>query len=335
MRILSLVVLLAACNSEQGLVGDAATAGRFNPPDPPVTVQVDRITQVTIPSVDVLWVIDNSCSMQEEQTKLKDNFPLFMQYFTGSGMDYHVGVVSTDVDNRNNAGKLVEDNGNTGPFIDTSYSDREAVSSFQQRATLGTNGSSTECGKDAAFEAINNTGKNPNFYREDASLSIVFISDEHDQSDVTVTEFNNWMSDLKAGTDNFAIASSIVGLSGNDCMEAERGTGYLEVSSFTGGISWSICDADWSGLLEELGLQAAGLKREFFLSLAPVEDTIEVDVQGDDDFRPEKDTWVYNPSRNSITFDAYIPPPLTIVTLTYTPLALQAVTAPEDTAATE
>ena len=64
--------------------------------------------QVTVPSVDVLWVIDNSCSMTEEQQALTDNFNKFVQYFVGSGLDYHIGVVSTNWDNESgdHRGKL-------------------------------------------------------------------------------------------------------------------------------------------------------------------------------------------------------------------------------------
>ena len=49
--------------------------------------------------LDILWVIDNSCSMTEEQQALSQNFASFVQYFVGSGLDYHIGVVSTDWDN--------------------------------------------------------------------------------------------------------------------------------------------------------------------------------------------------------------------------------------------
>jgi hypothetical protein len=321
--------LLIACTQDYTVIGDKEQAGTYNPPDPPVKEQVDEITQVTIPSVDVLWIVDNSGSMIEEQTALRDNFGDFMRYFTDSGMDYHVGVVSTDMDNAAQAGKLILDNSGNDRYIDSSMSAAEALTSFRERAGLGTNGSSGERPKDAAFAAFNSqTNTNQGFYREDASLSIIVISDEQDtgltHSHITVTEFSNWMLGLKAGTDATVSFSSIVGLTRNDCGSTEQGLGLLEVTDQVGGIKWSICTNDWSGLLSELGLQASGLKREFFLSLAPVEDSIDVTV--DDPEFGSRDTWSYDPARNSITFDAYIPPPLTTVSISYMPLA----TAVED-----
>jgi hypothetical protein len=299
--------------------------GKYNPPDLATPLQVDNITQVTIPSVDVLWVIDNSCSMEEEQTALRNSFSDFMHYFTDSGLDYHVGVVSTDMDARQQSGKLQEDDSGDGSrYIDTSYSADQAVESFRQRANLGTGGSSEERGKDAAWGALVDEANatNAGFYRDDASLSIVVISDERDQSHTSQNEFISWMENLKTG-DAVATFSSIVGPEPNGCRTAEVGRGYLEVTEAVGGIEWSICTDDWSGLLTELGLQAAGLRREFFLSLVPVEDTIQVTVDADgtaETFEAGTD-WTYSRTRNSVTFADYVPDPLSVVSIQYEVLA--------------
>ncbi len=323
MRTILAVTLLAGC-TDYNLNGPAVHEGKYNPPDLTTPTQTDEITQVTIPAVDVLWVIDNSGSMSEEQRALRENFTSFMQYFTDSGLDYHVGVVSTDMDNRKESGKLIDDSSHSGRYIDSSMSGDEAIASFRDRADLGTNGSSDERGKDAAFAALTTEADRTNvgFYRPDASLSVVVISDELDYSRISVTEFVNWMLDLKP-KEGMASFSSIVGLTNNDCMEAEKGTGYLETTAQVGGIKASICDSDWSGVLTELGLQAAGLKREFYLSLRPVEETIAVSVttDGDEESFDQGDDWTYDPARNSITFVAYVPDPLSVVNIDYEVLA--------------
>src|SRR5687767_15154056 len=81
----------------------------YNLPSPPPTTVTDVFVQVTTPKVDVLWVIDNSGSMEDEQADLVANFPAFMDFFLGSGLDYHIGVTSTDLDRNYNGsmGKLV------------------------------------------------------------------------------------------------------------------------------------------------------------------------------------------------------------------------------------
>ena len=107
-RLMTLAVLpvAAACGIENDLTIDYPSWPDSDPPQPEEVTQTDAILQVTTPEVDILWTIDNSCSMYDEQTQLTQNFPVFMEYFTGSGLDYHVGVVSTDLDNPSHSGKL-------------------------------------------------------------------------------------------------------------------------------------------------------------------------------------------------------------------------------------
>lgn len=313
---------------EYNLQGDPSLYAEPNPPDLSDPVQQDRIVQVTVPSVDVLWVIDNSCSMSEEQAALAENFPKFMNYFVGSGLDYHVGVISTDMYASDQKGKLRTIG--TTKWIDETTTNPTGV--FTQMATMGTGGSADEKGRAAIWTALvtQKDAYNAGFLREDASLSIVVISDENDYSGnlpVTLNEFTNYLLTTKVdpGMVNF---SSIVGPEPSGCTPsngyaAEAGTQYLAVTRAVGGIEWSICNEDWAQVLEQLGMQAAGLKREFFLTDVPVEETIELWVEDDGeriDFEPGTE-WTYNRARNSVVFSAYVPSPLAEVFIEYELLA--------------
>ncbi|MBI3178376.1 MAG: VWA domain-containing protein, partial [Deltaproteobacteria bacterium] len=56
----------------------------------------DEFVQNTAAMVDILWVVDNSSSMGEEQNGLAQSFDAFINNLVLSGVDYHVGVVATD-----------------------------------------------------------------------------------------------------------------------------------------------------------------------------------------------------------------------------------------------
>jgi hypothetical protein len=299
--------------------------GTYNPPDLGAEVKTDRIVQVTVPSVDVLWVIDNSCSMEEEQSSLTANFGKFMNYFTNSGLDYHVGVVSTDMDSGAHSGKLRRDGGKS--FIDTTYSASEASQSFTRRARMGTSGSGWEMGLDAAWAAIvtHGNGNNAGFYRDEAAFAMIVISDEEDSSNISTSEFISWAIALKPSSEMVSFSSIVWQQQcGNGPWGETVGNRYMLVTDDVGGIKWPICNGNWDTVLTELGMQAAGLRREFYLSSVPVVDSIEVVVQdGDGDpqaFDLNVDI-VYDRARNSIRFQSFVPDPLDEVLISYEVLA--------------
>ncbi|MEQ1502816.1 MAG: hypothetical protein ABMB14_11330 [Myxococcota bacterium] len=292
-------------------------------PDP---TQEDTIVQTTVPVIDVLFTIDNSCSMDDEQTALAANFPRFMSYFDGSGLDYHVGVVSTDLDNPHDQGRLRTDaDGRT--YIDASTPDPAGV--FDQMASMGTEGSGAEKGLGAVYLALVAYPEtyNAGFYRDEAAIHTVVISDEQDQTETTVItkpEFIDWYDTLKREADQRTF-SSIVTMSGYDA-----GSDYLDVTDQIGGIAWNIVDGDWATVLDRLGVQATGMKREYFLSHLPVPDTIEVEVHdphgtvlpfGEAAGEPPTGGWTYDPQRNSISFVEFIPEAASRVVIRYTLLA--------------
>ena len=338
MRSMTLVLLaglVAGCENDFYISGDGVAAAFENPPSLATPIKEEIITQVTTPEVDILWIIDDSGSMAEEQQKLRDNFPEFMRFFLDSGLDYHIGVVSTDTDN-NKAGKLRGAGGYT--YIDPNTPNPIAL--FSDMASLGTLGSFDEKARKAAYMALTDPlvdGFNAGFYRDVASLHMIVISDENDYSgnDPTRNEFVSWAEALKPDADRVTF-SAIVGPAGG-CATAEAGSDYLFAVDSIGGISESICRSDWAPVLEALGMQAAGLKREYFLSEVPVPGTIKVWViEGDRRFDgiDEADlvggvdpgdlceatscfVYGYDEFRNSVIMRDYVPSPLADVHVSY------------------
>jgi hypothetical protein len=144
--------------------------------------------------VDVLFVLDNSQSMSEEQENVVSSFENFLQYFLDQNIDYHIGVLSTDASTNstpwtgeayanfpnNGAGSLLAKTGNNR-FIDSTLSKIEAIRQFGENARLGTKGNGAETGilsLLAAFHPRQLNDWNKDFLREDALLSMIVLSDE-------------------------------------------------------------------------------------------------------------------------------------------------------------
>lgn len=260
------------------------------PPSSTVPYEPEPLTElftVAEPTpTDALFVIDNSCSMDLEQASLAANFSVFMEHFTGSsasdlGDAWHVGVVSTDMEKPDQMGMLQAAGGYR--FIDASVAQPVAV--FSEMANLGTHGSADEKGRAAAYTAIEVFGDthNAGFYREEANLALIFISDEEDQSGdspIALAEFISWLENLKSN--EFAVtASSIITM--HPCYWSSftpesPGLQYEAVTNAVGGVTRPICLDDWASVLEDVGRAAGGDPTAFALRTLPWEPSIEVYV---------------------------------------------------------
>ena len=77
--------------------------------EPPLRrrTQTDTFFQEIRRTVDILLVVDNSCSMIDEQQKLAANFDNFISQFLDAEVDYQIGVVTTDMSDPEHQGRLV------------------------------------------------------------------------------------------------------------------------------------------------------------------------------------------------------------------------------------
>lgn len=205
---LAAALLLAACPNRE--VAEV-------PPDP-TPVPDKRIPVQNNRNIDILFVIDDSGSMSEEQTSLNNNFQSFIDVLSnieGGLPDVHIGVVST------NAGAVAGvsqcnatgDNGLlktsadiTGNFITDSadgganYSSGSLAAAFTSIASLGTGGCGFEMPLESMRLALNGTNsENAGFIRDDAFLAIVFITDEDDCS---VQERQGFFANPMAGVND-------------------------------------------------------------------------------------------------------------------------------------
>ena len=161
------------------------------------------------PNVDLLFVIDNSGSMQRDQDVLAASFSDFISNFTDKNLQYHIGVISTDtcpsaapcnaswwstgsshypsIFNGGMGSLLTKyfDSGNRLKFLTwdmdpiASTAKSLTITRFTNNANLGTNGSGSEAPLSAVISAINqSSGYNDTFFRAGAFTSIIIVSDE-------------------------------------------------------------------------------------------------------------------------------------------------------------
>lgn len=175
--------------------------GKVEYKDIPVTVNRD---------LDLLFIIDNSGSMGEEQNSLKANFPKFIEVLNtiqGGLPNVHIAVVNSDMGtlggppipgsggcsgqgsdglmrelpNQPNVRYISDIKDDVTGVRTTNYPMGMLTSTFSAIAEVGTGG----CGFESHLGAMRRSLENPanaNFLRPDAYLAVIIIADEDDCS---------------------------------------------------------------------------------------------------------------------------------------------------------
>ncbi|MCO4771664.1 MAG: VWA domain-containing protein [Deltaproteobacteria bacterium] len=205
---------MLGCLAALTLGGVAAGSGCQEPPTFFRLEQTDVFVQEIRRAVDVLLVVDNSCSMIDEQIKLGSNFEAFIEEFVDAEVDYQIGVTTTDMVDPLHRGRL---QGET-KLITADMSFEEAQTLFSENVHVCATGSGFEKGLDAARAALTEpvlSNENAGFLRENAALAIVFVSDEEDISVDPVGDYLDFFFGLKGDPSyrarDLVTMSSVVG----------------------------------------------------------------------------------------------------------------------------
>lgn len=329
------------------VVGSAAVVGcndnrlesAAQPPTPTTITETYTQGGVT-PPVDVLWIIDNSGSMSDDQASLAAGFSAFAPYLQNLNLDFHLAVVTSDMDDPTESGRLI----GSPLILDANTPNLEAA--FAANAQVGSQGSGVEQGLAAIKAALSDpllSGPNAGFLRPDAILEVVILSDEDDHSLLPgVSEPSQaqqddptWCNTNCVGTGNYV--GFLLGLKGGNAAKVNVsaivttdsgcagvngstiGSRYVEVANELHGAVGSICSDDYTPLLDQIGSIVASLATAFPLGAAPDPSSITVTVNGQTVPEDAQNGWQYDPNSNSITFaPSAVPPGCAQVQIQYT-----------------
>lgn len=225
--------------------GDGA-GGAEGVPNVPVQRWVEERWQLpqVLSSLDLLFVVQDSCCVYEEVAAVVVGLVgpqgAFDQLLD-AGVDVRLGVITTDTQNPEREGRLIEVGGRR--FVD--LSEAGAREHFAAMMDVGMNGSPDERGLRALSLALQEplrSGWNAGFRRDEAGLQVVVISDEDDQSGQTpgVDEIVARLRD--AQPDPALLSFSAVVATTDDCLPGDRAPRYLEVTRRLGGVAVDLCD---------------------------------------------------------------------------------------------
>lgn len=255
--------------------------------DPPVVIEppapivnlIDKeesFTQNTQKNgdLDILWVMDNSGSMGDEQDALAYNFDAFISEFLKKNVDFQMAITTTDGTTGRNGKQIgnykllnsVEAKKN--PYVFTNH--------FKQWIKVGTQGSGREQGLKTSNAFLDRYQSE--FLRKDAYFVVVVVSDEEDQSEEKVQKYLDRLLGTKVNKGMIKVYSIVTKKIINREWET-IGKRYLQVTEATGGKSADIHD-EFHTVLQDMGGSIVNLVDNFALAHAPYQNKVQVLVDG-------------------------------------------------------
>ncbi len=258
----------------------------------------DINVQIEKQKADILFVIDNSASMHEEQEEVARRISNFFNQI--KKLNWRVGIITTDPYHKEPATGQVDPYAdgvllqfpNGSYHLDSSMPFGQAKQLFADTIYRPEQGNGHERGIRNTYRSIERYSSNDNsvenqrlksFYRADATLSVVVISDENetlvDGIGRPLTELDkskgdklvDYVKSVWGPTKKFQFNSIVVRTGDVDCIGANEsyGTAYENTSRLTNGVIEDICADDYTGALSKIGSGVAGLQKVYDLACQP------------------------------------------------------------------
>ena len=137
------------------------------------------------PQLDMIFVIDNSGSMIQEQHNLATNLDRFLDQFLSDKINYHITVTTTDSEDRI-GGFLCNYKNCKGKNMSISAT----TSRLKSAIRAGAGGNRIE----KSFQPIVDIKqRQPDFFRPKSILALFFLTDEDDQSRFSIARFMDFL----------------------------------------------------------------------------------------------------------------------------------------------
>jgi len=282
--------------------------------------KTDTFVQQDGTKVDVLFVVDNTASMVEEQPRFTQALPAFVNTALDKRVDLHVAVTTTGIHPESDSCPGGARGGEAGRFFPVDGS-RQRILTHQTPDLAGKLQGNAQVGQCASveqgFEAVRRALSDPlvsgaddprtplpndgnaGFLRDEAALVVVFVGDEDDHSPDSVDTYVRFFQGKKGEFQPQRMTIYAIAPTAAACSTAGgAGTRYAEAAARTGGEVVSVCAPDYAPLLRSVATKAFSPQDRFPLSELPDPGSVSVRVNG----TPGSTGWSYDATTNSVVF---------------------------------
>lgn len=253
--------------------------------------------------LDMVWVIDNSGSMNGNHQDLRNRFShLFNQNLRSS--DWQIAFISSAKGDefyylKDSSGGNLQGNPR---ILSPKLPNFEDI--FKNTISSKQFGESSTREFQAIFDMINDPEKEPGFFRPDALLAVVVVTDDTDTSepgplDIMESVKNNF------GPSKKFVTYGIIVEPDRNCGEPRVNYKVADLALRTGGITGSICEKDYSFVMASIGDH---IQKELLFKDIPLKHNNVIENSIKLAFTPAQNeqNWQFDSQTNKITFN--IPP---------------------------
>lgn len=233
-----------------------------------LNMDIFRQTEIKPPMIDILIVVDNSGSMEEEQNNLSTKLKALISDL--SDIDWQINVITTTSE----CMRI--------PKLPIKPDTPNMSVVFEEAVRAGTGGSAAEKGLEFSFKNISNPCAGEEWRRENADMAVLLVTDEdEDSGSVYANSSDKYISDIKiqgySPNDDFKVYG-IIGHESKPCADVfAYATTITEVIDKTDGLWGDICAADYSETLRAIAKDIRkNLKFILPLTYSPFLPTVEL-----------------------------------------------------------
>lgn len=297
-------------------------------------MQTDRYTQGSRPPMDVLLVVDDSCSMADRHTALAHESANLLMQLAERGIDYHIGVTTSSqrqdctpsgcTPSRSIAsgGELhVDTPTGTRVVTPSTPNGAEVLARLVQVGTMGNEREEPLATAVLALTPPLSQNENGGFLRDDATLFLVVVSDAADASPEAVETYVSRLQAVKNLPSLVSCAAfAATDASSPSCAkDAEPGVErYEALAAAMYGEVFDICQTGFSEMFSQWAILGWRPRGQFYLNTTPdMSVPVTVTVNGTP-VAPGATTWQFNSQSNSVDFaDGAWPPDDSTLEVTY------------------
>ena len=275
-------------------------------------------------SADILWIVDNSSTMQKYQQLLLDKIDPFLESLEASKIDFRLGLTSTDMGPGGTGGQFIGI-----PAILTAKIPQWKPL-FKTRFLLGERGSNNERGLDSMKALLT---RRKDFLRSESPLIVIVLTDEEDFSVGKLEYYTQFLNKIKP---IFKVNNSrtwqihFFGVLsrkdfGPNCPLAKRlypSHRYLKLVQLSGGMAISLCSAglQFEQSLNQIKNRISQFFTDYKLNQLPKKETFEIRINDREIPENSENGWLYHEKGNFIRFyGKFIPLPRDSVKILFSP----------------